>query len=160
MQSSNRLRLGNGIKREDETLWREIVKQMKDINVLDDKGKSILHYAIENLNTGLINYLVRQGANREVKNSQGITALEIAQKINLQEYASEYGYEDEVAILFKAPEPKSQPTPVSTPAERPKSIVFTQIDNKNRDQENTQNAIADAEKPDIKENIAPKKGPS
>lgn len=58
-----------------QELVKFFVEQGIDINAQDATGNTVLHYAVKRLDLCLIEYLVAKGANVNIKNKEGLTAL-------------------------------------------------------------------------------------
>jgi len=59
-----------------------LLKTHIQVNQQDDMGNTALHYAVQNRNVPMINNLVKQGADVDIENNEGETALKIGKDLN------------------------------------------------------------------------------
>ncbi len=65
-----------------ETVEYLVKEKGLDINVVDNSGKTALHHAVQNRRIGIVLRLLKIGADKKIKDSQGETPLDIAMKEN------------------------------------------------------------------------------
>jgi len=60
----------------NKTKVKQLIK-ISDINTQDDKGNTMLHYAAQRSNEKLAKLLIKNGANKAIKNNDGDTPLDL-----------------------------------------------------------------------------------
>ena len=75
----------NSIIKYDITMFKEYLKNEKELNKTDNAGNTILHFAIMNKKNDFVKLILNEEINIEALNNKGFTALLIAYKTNNKE---------------------------------------------------------------------------
>ena len=100
------------------TIVAELVKAGSDVNALDNHKQSSLMIASQRGNDKVVEILINAGADRTLKNDNGLDATDFVKKY-YQQFKDKESRERYIAT-YKALKSQAQPKPVETPAEEVK----------------------------------------